>query len=175
MSQDLLDKAALVKSEDSEEKLLYCDSEAKAAVTSQMKQSVRKRFEEDLQKLTSALSRPIARKKYPKVLERLGRLKEKHKQISGCSKTLVVAAEDGTCADCVERKIVDEKMDQKLTWKYFLRTNLIEMNRMELGQLYNTLRGVEDAFLFMKSSLGMCPFYHQKENRVDGHLWHYRF
>ena len=30
---------------------------------------------------------------------------------------------------------------------------------------------MEDAFRFMKSSLGMRPVYHQKERRVDGHLW----
>ena len=31
--------------------------------------------------------------------------------------------------------------------------------------------GVEDAFRFMKSSLGLRPVYHQKEHRVDGPLW----
>ena len=37
--------------------------------------------------------------------------------------------------------------------------------------LYTTLRGVEDAFRFMKSSFGRRLVYHQKEHRVDGHLW----
>jgi transposase len=45
------------------------------------------------------------------------------------------------------------------------------MGAKELWQLYNTLRSVEDAFRFMKSSLGLRPVYHQKEHRVDGHLW----
>ena len=45
------------------------------------------------------------------------------------------------------------------------------MGAKELWQLYNTLRSVEDAFRFMKSSLGLRPVYHQKERRVDGHLW----
>jgi len=62
-------------------------------------------------------------------------------------------------------------MNEKLTGSYFLRTNLVEMGPKELWQLYNTLRGVEDAFRFMKSSLGLRPVYHQKEHRVDGHLW----
>jgi transposase len=60
---------------------------------------------------------------------------------------------------------------RKLTGQYFLRTNLVEMGPKELWQLYNTIRGVEDAFRFMKSSLGLRPVYHQKEHRVDGHLW----
>ncbi|MEI6242218.1 MAG: IS1634 family transposase, partial [Chlamydiota bacterium] len=165
-------KAALVKSpEGDDEKWLYCESEAKAAVASQMKQSFKKRFEEDLEKLANGLAKPKGRKKYPKVLERIGRLKEKHKRISGCYEISVKASEDGTLATAVSWEIIDAKMSEKLTGSYFLRTNLIGMGPKELWGLYNTLRGVEDAFRFMKSSLGLRPVYHQKERRVDGHLW----
>ncbi len=51
------------------------------------------------------------------------------------------------------------------------RTNRTDLEAKELWQLYNVLRSVEDAFRFMKSSLGLRPVYHQKEHRVDGHLW----
>ena len=88
-------KAALIKSAEGDEKWLYCESEAKAAVADQMKQSFRKRFEEALQKLANGLTKPKARKKYPKVLERIGRLKEKHKNISGCYEVSVKVSEDG--------------------------------------------------------------------------------
>jgi transposase len=164
-------KAALIKSDDSDEKWLYCESEAKEAVASQMKQSFRRRFEEDLQKVANSLAKCKKGKKYAKVLERVGRLKEKHKRISGCYEVKVVAVEDGINTASIEWKAIDEKMSNKLTGSYFLRTNLVEMGPKELWQLYNTLRGVEDAFRFMKSSLGLRPVYHQKEHRVDGHLW----
>jgi transposase len=165
-------KAALIKSEDdSEEKWLYCESESKAAVASEMKQSFKKRFENELKKLSNGLSKPKGRKKYTKVIERLGRLKEKHKRISGCYEVNVVASEDGAIATAIDWRIIEEKMKNKLTGSYFLRTNLIDMGAKELWQLYNTLRRVEDAFRFMKSSLGLRPVYHQKERRVDGHLW----
>jgi transposase len=164
-------KAALVKSAEGEEKWLYCESEAKAAVASQMKQSFRKRFEESLQKLAEGLTKPKGRKKYTKVLERLGRLKEKHKNISGCYEVNVKISEDGLNATSVEWTVIDEKISKKLTGSYFLRTNLTGMGPKELWALYNTLRSVEDAFRFMKSSLGLRPVYHQKEHRVDGHLW----
>ena len=165
-------KAALIKSDDnSEEKWLYCESEAKAAVASEMKQSFRKRFEDDLKKLVEGITKPKGRKKFAKVIERLGRLKEKHKRISGCYEVNVIASEDGVTATSIDWKVIDEKMDDKLTGSYFLRTNLVKMGAHELWQLYNTLRGIEDAFRFMKSSLGLRPVYHQKEHRVDGHLW----
>jgi transposase len=165
-------KAALIKSEDnSEEKWLYCESEAKAAVASEMKQSFRTRFEDELKKLADGLSKPNGRKKFTKVVERIGRLKEKHKRISGCYEVNAVSSEDGITATAIEWKAIDQKMSEKLTGSYFLRTNLVKMGAKELWQLYNTLRGVEDAFRFMKSSLGLRPVYHQKEHRVDGHLW----
>ena len=165
-------KAARVKSEDnSEEKWLYCESEAKAAVASEMKSFFRQRFEDELKKLSEGLLKPKGRKKITKVIERIGRLKEKHKRISGCYEINAIASEDGTTVSSVEWKVNDEKMSDKLTGSYFLRTNLVTMEAKELWQLYNTLRGVEDAFRFMKSSLGLRPVYHQKERRVDGHLW----
>lgn len=165
-------KAALIKSEDkAEEKWLYCESEAKAAVAAEMKQSFRKRLEDDLKKMVNGLSKPKGRKKFTKVVERIGRLKEKHKRISGCYEIYAVASEDGMSAVSIEWKVIEEKMSDKLTGNYFLRTNLVNMGAQELWQLYNTLRNVEDAFRFMKSSLGLRPIYHQKEHRVDGHLW----
>jgi len=165
-------KAALVKGEDeSEEKWLYCESEAKSAVALEMKQSFSRRFECDLEKLSKSLCKPRGRKKYDKVVERIGRLKEKHKRISGCYDITIVPSEDKATVLSISWKTIEEKMEDKLTGRYFLRTNLLSKGAKELWQLYNTLRGIEDAFRFMKSSLGLRPVYHQKEHRVDGHLW----
>ena len=106
-----------------------------------------------------------------KVLERIGRLKEKHRAISGCYDVRAIPSEDGLTAVRVEWNVVPEKLASRLTGHYYLRTNLIERSASELWNLYNSIRIVEDAFRFMKSSLGMRPVYHQKEHRVDGHLW----
>jgi len=164
-------KAALIKSSDAEERWLYCESKAKAAVASKMKESFKQRFEIDLKKLAEGLRKPNGMKKYVKMVERVGRLKEKHKHISGCYEITVTASEDGKTAVLVEWAEIPEKMEEKLTGHYFLRTNLVDSEAKELWTLYNTLRGVEDVFRFMKSSLGLRPVYHQKEGRVDGHLW----
>lgn len=164
-------KAALIKTTDSEERWLYCESKAKAAVGSKMKESFKQRLEIDLKNLAEGLSKPKGRKKYIKVLERVGRLKEKHKHISSCYEITVKPSEDGQTATLVEWAEIPEKMNAKLTGHYFLRTNIIEGGAKELWTLYNTLRGIEEVFKFMKSSLGLRPVYHQKEGRVDGHLW----
>lgn len=153
------------------EKWLYCESTAKAAVASQMKARFKKRYEEDLQKIQIALNKPKGKKLYSKILERVGRLKEKHKQISACYEVIVHTSDDAQIATSIIWNEIPEKMECKLTGHYFLRTNLVDMGAKELWNLYNTLRGVEDAFRFMKSSLGLRPVYHHKECRVDGHLF----
>jgi len=170
-AQDYVQAALLKNPNDCEEKWLYCESEAKAAVASKMKQSFKRRFEDELQNAVSSLLKPKGRKKYTKVLERIGRIKEKHKQISGCYEVNVEASEDGKIATAIKWKAIEEKLSDKLTGKYFLRSNLIHLGARELWQIYNTLHNVEDAFRFMKSSLGLRPVYHQIERRVDGHLW----
>jgi transposase len=165
-------KAALIKNTSgNEEHWLYCESQAKAAVAAEMKKSFQMRFENDLKKMAESLLKPKGQKKYPKVIERLGRLKEKHKRISGCYDINVIASEDGKTAESIEWEPLKEKLLDKLKGSYFLRTNLLHLEAKELWQTYNTLRGIEDTFRFMKSSLGLRPVYHQKERRVDGHLW----
>lgn len=154
-----------------QEKWFYCESPAKKATASSMKTLFQQRFEGELAKCAAGLHKPRGRKKFTKVIERIGRLKEKHRSISGCYDINVVPSEDGLTAIRLEWKVLPEKLADRLTGHYYLRTNLIERGAKELWDLYNNIRIVEDAFRFMKSSLGMRPVYHQKEHRVDGHLW----
>lgn len=154
-----------------EEKWLYCESPAKEATASSMKTFFQKRFEGDLEKLAAGLQKPKGRKKLHKVLERIGRLREKHRAISGCYEINTIPSEDGLTAIRIEWGVLPEKLEEKLTGHYYLRTNLLQLGAKELWDTYNSIRTVEDAFRFMKSSLGMRPVYHQKEKRVDGHLW----
>jgi len=153
------------------EKWLYCESPAKEATASSMKNSFQKRFEEDLGKLSAGLRKPKGRKNFKKVMERVGRLREKHRRISSCYEIEVTPSEDKQTAVKVEWRKLEEKLADKLTGRYYLRTNLTDKNPKSLWELYNNIRHVEEAFRFMKSSLGMRPVYHQKEHRVDGHLW----
>ena len=164
-------KVALVKTDNTEERWLYCESEAKRAVASQMKEMFQKRFELDLIKLAEGIKKSNGRKKYSKILERIGRLKEKHSRISGCYDITVETSDNNQVATAIYWEIIPEKLEERLNGQYFLRTNLLNVAPEYLWALYNSIRTVEDAFRFMKSSLGMRPIHHQKEHRVDGHLW----
>lgn len=156
---------------DQHEKWVCCESPAKEAKAREMKVGFQKRFEEDLKNARAALAKPRGIKKFEKVLERIGRLKEKHRKISSCYQVEVIPCEEGKFAKEIQWNLLDEKIETKLTGTYYLRSNLLDKNAEELWNLYHMLQHVENAFRFMKSSLGMRPIYHQKEKRVDGHLW----
>ena len=156
---------------DGQEKWLYCESPAKEVTATSMKTFFQKRLDGDLEKLSAALQKPKGRKKLHKVLERIGRIREKHRSISSCYEINAIPSEDGLTAVRIEWDVLSEKIEDKLTGRYYLRTNLLHLGAKELWDTYNSIRTVEDAFRFMKSSLGMRPVYHQKERRVDGHLW----
>ena len=156
---------------DGQEKWLHCESPAKEVTATSMKTFFQKRLDGDLEKLSAALQKPKGRKKLHKVLERIGRIREKHRSISSCYEINAIPSEDGLTAVRIEWDVLSEKIEDKLTGRYYLRTNLLHLGAKELWDTYNSIRTVEDAFRFMKSSLGMRPVYHQKERRVDGHLW----
>lgn len=164
-------KIALVKIDaNDEERWLYCESQAKTSTTDSMKTLLQKRFEADLSKIADGLAKPKGRKKYDKIIERLGRVKEKHRRISNCYHIEVIASPDGKTALSISWTSLPEKIEHKLNGHYFLRTNLLK-SPLELWGIYNSIRVIEEAFRFMKTDLGMRPVHHQKEHRVDGHIW----
>lgn len=55
--------------------------------------------------------------------------------------------------------------------RYLLRTNLTEEDPAKLWQYYTQLTQVEEAFKNLKGDLALRPIYHQKENRVEAHIF----
>ena len=164
-------KVGFVCASDEEDTWLYCESPAKEATAGQMKTLFQQRFEEALKKISDGLKKPTGKKTLSAVHERIGRAKERHSRISGCYEVTVLVSEDGKKATGLEWKSLPERLEDRLTGRYYLRTNLKHKDAKQLWELYQTIRSVEDAFRFMKSSLGLRPVYHQKEKRVEGHLW----
>ncbi len=68
---------------------------------------------------------------------------------------------------------IDEIQDKgkKLDGNYLLKTNRKDLKQAEIWNLYVMLTRVENAFRDLKSYLGLRPNCHQKEQRVDGHIF----
>ena len=55
--------------------------------------------------------------------------------------------------------------------RYLLRTNLTEEDPVKLWEYYIQLTQVEEAFKNLKGDLALRPVYHQKEERIEAHIF----
>jgi len=55
--------------------------------------------------------------------------------------------------------------------RYLLRTNLVEQPSAQVWQFYMQLAQVEGAFKNLKGDLGLRPFFHQKQERIEAHIF----
>lgn len=170
IKQDKTNKveAALFKTDG--EHILYCKSFAKGRKEIAMKTLFQERFEAELKKISTALSQKGGTKRYDKVLERIGRQKERYASIAQYYR-IEVTEKDGIATSVKWKFEKKEKAEQRFSGSYFLRTSRIDLDEKELWSLYIMLTNVEDAFRSLKSELDLRPIYHQKELRTDAHLF----
>ena len=151
---------------------LYCHSEQKA----KKEQSIRNRFhvrmEEALNKLDAGLNKKYTLKKYSKILERIGRLREKNRRVSPDYQIEVIADKEQKNAIRIEWELQPQSEQKDLhCGVYCLRTNISDWSEEQLWTTYIMLTEIEATFRSLKSELGLRPVYHQKEERVTGHLF----
>jgi len=162
-------KAKLIKNEETHESELYCLSELKTKKEESMRTQATVRYEDELKKLANGLSKKGSCKKYEKILERLGRLKEKYKQVGFTYEVKVIADKENKIVTAIEWKQLEEK--QKHAGVYCLRSNRNDLDEQTFWNIYIMLTDLEAAFRCLKSELGLRPVYHQKTSRVDSHIF----
>lgn len=165
-------QVSLVDNTETNELELYCHSTAKEAKTKQMISKAIARYETELQKVKEGLHKKGCTKKHEKVLEKIGRLKQKYKKVGKLYDVSVIADQqnENTINITWERK-EDESGYSKKMGIYCLRTNQKDLDEETIWKTYTMLTELEAAFCSLKSELGFRPIYHQKENRIDAHLF----
>lgn len=164
-------EAVLVRNDKTNELELYCHSQAKEAKTTVMLSKASKRYEDELEKLAAGLNKNGFTKKYDKVMERLGRLKEKNRKINALYEIRVETDADRTNATKLTWARNEASANTKQAGIYCLRTNQEDLDAHTFWDIYTTLTDLESAFRSLKTELGFRPVYHQKETRIDGHLF----
>jgi len=163
--------AAQVKDDNTGEITLYCHSYLRQKKEENMRHILQERFEKDMQQAALALQKKGGTKAYSKVLERIGRLKEKHKRISSYYEVEVVPDGSGLQAGSISWEVKKSKLDPRFHGGYSLRVFGLDWNSEALWNTYVMLTKVEEAFRCLKSDLGLRPIYHQQGKRVDAHLF----
>jgi transposase len=112
------------------------------------------------------------RLKNPSVVERrIGRLLERNTRAAGMYEIEVKQNEDKTLT------LVWSKREERSDWArlsegcYLLRSNVKDLSAEELWQAYIHLTDVESAFRIQKSDLVLRPIWHQKQERVQSHIF----
>jgi transposase len=148
------------------EATLVCHSTDKEIKETGIQNRFERRFEEELAKVHNALSKKHGTRNYDKVIEKIGRLKERYKRIA--RRYEITVAKNDNLATCVtwQRKTEDHRPGM-----YALRSNRPDFTEQEFFDIFSMLTDIEDAFRSMKSELGLRPVHHQKERRTQGHLF----
>ncbi len=166
--QTVLVEAGLSKNKDADELELYCHSVEKEKKEEGIKNKFQERFEFELMKARNALDLKNGTKRYDKVLERIGRLKERYRSVARGYK---IAVEKDRETDKAKDIKWSRKETEKTSGVYCLRTNREDLDVQQIWDIYTMLTDIEDAFRCMKSELGLRPIHHQKEVRCDGHIF----
>ena len=149
---------------------MYVKSEQKRIKEQSMADKIFTRFEDELSSLSQGLDKKGTTKKIEKVWERIGRLKEKYRLVSG-RYIIDVDASNGTATRVTWQKKEPEKTSAAKHGVYFIRTNIEKSDEIQLWNVYNTVREVEATFRCLKSDLQLRPVHHQKDQRIESHLY----
>lgn len=161
-----------VVSEDGQQVRLYCHSPGREQKETAISTRFAERFEAGLKKLAEGLTKPRGEKRIDRLMERIGRLKEKS---HGIGQHYQIQLEPDT----------EGKRAVSLRWNpqpvpgsmltdpgvYCLATNETRWDEETLWRTYILLTDLEAVFRSLKSELGLRPIYHSKAARTEGHLF----
>lgn len=169
--EEVIVKAQKVINENGEIEL-FVHSKPREAKEEAMQKRVQDIFVESLQYLKDGLTIKKRTKNYEKIIERVGRLKEKYSAIAQYYNIKITKEKDGENAKSIEwseKVSLDKK--SSINGVYCLRSNNTTMDEKTMWKTYTTLTDLEAVFKSLKSELGLRPIFHQKQSRVDAHLF----
>jgi len=158
------------------EAFLLCRSTARRGKDEGIRTRQENLFIERLEYYLDGLSKKGRTKSYPKIIEMIGRLREKYPRASKLYEVEVIPEDSPQKKTIAAKDIVWKKKPRydelsKFDGCYVLRTDRLDLSDKEIWENYVMLTQIENAFRSMKSSLGLRPNFHQKEHRADAHMF----
>jgi transposase len=149
---------------------LYCHSSQREKKEQGIAELFAKRFEAALEKLAEGLHKKGTVKRYEKVLERLGRLRQKYSRAAQYYEVRVEQDPASGTATAIHWQRT-KPIAETLPGVYCLRTNEQDWDEATLWRTYTMLTDLEAVFRSLKSELGLRPIFHRKTDRVSAHLF----
>lgn len=163
-------QAQRIVNADTGEVELYCHSSQRQKKEEGIHRLVGERLEAALQKLAEGLHKKGTTKRFDKVLERIGRLRQKYPRAAQYYVIDVAHDPESGLATAVTWTR-QTPIDDTLPGVYCLRSNCLDWDEATLWSTYIMLTDLEAVFRSLKSELGLRPIFHHKKDRVRGHLF----
>lgn len=170
VKQDKRNKVEVELIDQDGERILFCKSKLKTAKEQSIKQHFQEHFEQDIELVALALHKKYGTKNYDKVMQRIGRLKQKYSRIAAYYQ-IDVKKKGKNAVELTWKQIHQQRADERFSGCYFLRTSRMDLDEKQIWSIYTMLTNLEDAFRSLKSELGLRPVRHHKEERADAHLF----
>ena len=151
------------------ETYLHCISDGKMKKEQAIVNKARDAMEQEIEYLSEGLNIKRRLKSYPKVLERIGRLRQLYNRVSK-GFTIDVKEHKGKAVK-ITWDFDQSQLGKPYDGSYFIRTDRMDLSENEIWSLYIMLTSVEDAFRCLKGELGLRPIHHSKTDRIEGHLF----
>jgi hypothetical protein len=164
---------------------LKVTSPTKALKERAMKTLFEQRFEDGLECIKASLTKKSGVKTYEKVVERIGRLKQKYASAHSrykieVEKQAVPVSVNGknksgkTKEICTalkwEKNTKSDAQKQEECGVYFLRTCIKADEEKLLWTVYNCIRNIESSFKTLKTDLDLRPIFHKSDDATQAHL-----
>jgi len=154
------------------EVFILCKSKDRALKEKSMHDRFVKRIETGLEKLTAACERRHGKDITKTIERRIGRLMQVNSR--GSALFSIETSYDKTAGKTV---ITINKNDDATHWlrltegHYLLRSNITDWGAKDLWEAYIHLTDAEEAFRIHKSDLHLRPLWHQKDDRIEAHIF----
>ena len=158
-----------VHTKDATEYYLRVKSQAKGLKEKSMNQKFKQNFEAGLELIVAGLTKKGGIKKFDKVHQRIGRLKQKYQSIHNHYQIEVVADKKQVVSSLTWQMKSVEAVDAQCGI-YFLQTSLNTSDENTIWTIYNTIREIEYTFRVLKTDLDLRPIYHKSDQATMAHL-----
>jgi len=164
-------EAKIIKHRDyGREKFLLCRSSQRAQKEKAILKRQINRLQKELQKIKISINKGKM-KNISKIERRIGRWMGRYSRAERLIEVEVIKKGKRPIDLKIEKKKDFYEWILKTHGCYILRTNLTEEDPQRLWKMYMQLNQAETAFRMSKSDLGMRPIFHQKQNRVEAHIF----
>lgn len=124
-------------------------------------------FENGLGEINKGLKKKGTIKKYEKIIERIGRLKERYQV--GDLYEIKIENKEGNATSVKFTKNPIGKAKEEGLGNYVLRTNRQDLSGEEISQIHRSLTRIEECFKGMKA-IGLRPNHHHQDITMAAHI-----